>query len=242
MHYCIVSALIRALRPQRFTSMLASVMASCLYCVPYHSSVLSVCPSNDFDTTATLQKEKSEQGQVTWTQKKKPRCQSWLGTLRLWPLHKMRCECFLLVLHLDRGGGSGDPSTRLPPTDEVCLEFLYIHSVLHLECVSRGTLDPYNHKLAGRFLFVNQQLEFNAKTKGILWCVIIISSPLMMQPNLLWLHLLSAGLRLMRKETPSWIQSSAGKTPRLNSHFNKEETGMQTVRVSQWVHAKSPPW
>lgn len=174
--------------------------------------------------------------------KKKPRCQSWLGTLRLWPLHKMRCECFLLVLHLDRVGGSGDPSTRLPPTDEVCLEFLYIHRVLHLECVSRGTLDPYNHKLAGRFLFVNQQLEFNAKTKGISWCVIIISSPLMMQPNLLWLHLLSAGLRLMRKETPSWIQSSAGKTPRLNSHFSKEETSMQTVRVSQWVHAKSPPW
>lgn len=49
--------------------MLASVMASCLYCVPYHSSVLSVCPSNDFDTTATLEKEKSEPGQATWTQK-----------------------------------------------------------------------------------------------------------------------------------------------------------------------------
>lgn len=45
---------------QKSTSTVASEMASCLYDVPYHSSVLSVCPSNDLDTTATLDTNKSE--------------------------------------------------------------------------------------------------------------------------------------------------------------------------------------
>lgn len=43
------------------TLIASSVMASCLYCVPYHSSVRSVCPSNDLETTATL-KEKKKNG------------------------------------------------------------------------------------------------------------------------------------------------------------------------------------
>lgn len=54
----------------------SSEMASCLYCVPYHSSVLSVCPSNDFDTTATL---KQKENRFTLAQRT---CQKWLDICR----------------------------------------------------------------------------------------------------------------------------------------------------------------
>lgn len=49
--------------PRESTSTVALEMSSCLYCVPYHSSVLSVCPSNDFETTATLEANEEETGQ-----------------------------------------------------------------------------------------------------------------------------------------------------------------------------------
>lgn len=42
------------------TLIASSVIASCLYCVPYHSSVRSVCPSNDLETTATLKEKKKK--------------------------------------------------------------------------------------------------------------------------------------------------------------------------------------
>lgn len=110
-------------------------MASCLYCVPYHSSVLSVCPSNDFDTTATLERKKCKPCNGTWIQK--PLCQKQIMyVLFHGSFHKIRyVSAFLLISHLDHVCGREDPSTHLPVT-ELCLEFLKALSVLHLECVS----------------------------------------------------------------------------------------------------------
>lgn len=51
------TAICSALYLQWFTLMVSSEIASCLYCVPYHSSALSVRPSNDFETKTTLERE-----------------------------------------------------------------------------------------------------------------------------------------------------------------------------------------
>lgn len=68
------------IRLQQFTLMVSSEMASCLYCVPYHSSVLSVCPSYDFETTATLggRKKTTRSHYVKWNI---PVCHSWVDTV-----------------------------------------------------------------------------------------------------------------------------------------------------------------
>lgn len=44
--------------------MTSSDIDSCLYWVPYHSSVLSVCPSNDLETTATLKRNRNRQTKI----------------------------------------------------------------------------------------------------------------------------------------------------------------------------------
>lgn len=67
------------------TWMVVSSMDSCLYCVPYHSSVLSVWPSYDFDTTATLQR--SEPGHAMFT------------TPCVSQSQRHPVKCFLLALH-----------------------------------------------------------------------------------------------------------------------------------------------
>lgn len=99
-------------------------MASCLYCVPYHSSVLSVCPSNDFDTTATLEKKEKE-----WARSGDMDTKSWpSGLIRsssfgTTPLDEM----WELAISAAFGSGCGAPSQRLLLTDELRLENLYIH-------------------------------------------------------------------------------------------------------------------
>ena len=122
------------------TLMVSSVMASCLYCVPYHSSVLSVCPSKDFDTTATLENKKIKET-MSHFMIQLHLLQSLLDTVCMPQLHNMRWKWFAISIlfesclrkwrSTDTFASNRRAMFRIPICTTGALSVLHLEFVLH---------------------------------------------------------------------------------------------------------------